>query len=138
MAKSKDPKYSVGYKKPPHHTQFKPGQSGNPKGRPKKDDTVADIIRRAIRTPVPIIKDGKRLKISILEAMVMQQLTKAASGDAKAAALIFNELKFHQPEGGDNLSALVQEFRSINSRHKAANSDQTSTRKSKEESGDDK
>ena len=28
-------KYEVGYGKPPVHTQFKPGQSGNPKGRPK-------------------------------------------------------------------------------------------------------
>ena len=31
---SKD-KYAVGYGKPPKHAQFKKGQSGNPKGRPK-------------------------------------------------------------------------------------------------------
>src|SRR5215213_6143909 len=28
--------YEVGYRKPPRHTQFKPGQSGNPKGRPRQ------------------------------------------------------------------------------------------------------
>ena len=26
----------VGYKHPPKHTRFKPGQSGNPRGRPKR------------------------------------------------------------------------------------------------------
>ena len=30
-----DSDYEVGYKKPPKSTQFQPGQSGNPKGRPK-------------------------------------------------------------------------------------------------------
>jgi len=27
--------YEVGYKKPPRHSQFKPGNRGNPKGRGK-------------------------------------------------------------------------------------------------------
>ena len=27
--------YEVGYGKPPKHTRFQPGQSGNPRGRPK-------------------------------------------------------------------------------------------------------
>ena len=37
--------YEVGHCKPPKHTQFKPGQSGNPKGRPKKDKQLADKIQ---------------------------------------------------------------------------------------------
>jgi hypothetical protein len=29
------PHYPVGYRKPPVHSRFKKGQSGNPRGRPK-------------------------------------------------------------------------------------------------------
>lgn len=37
----------VGYGRPPAHTRFKPGQSGNPKGRPsgKKAMTAADLMQ---------------------------------------------------------------------------------------------
>jgi len=38
MTKSKKP---IGYKVTPKHTRFKPGQSGNPKGRPKKKDQLS-------------------------------------------------------------------------------------------------
>ena len=36
--------YDVGYKKPPKNTQFKPGQSGNPKGRPKKPTNIHEAL----------------------------------------------------------------------------------------------
>ena len=37
--------YEVGYGRPPQHTQFRPGQSGNPAGRRKGVRNLAD--RRA-------------------------------------------------------------------------------------------
>src|SRR5205823_6157875 len=33
------PEYQVGYRKPPQHSRFKNGQSGNPKGRPKRSES---------------------------------------------------------------------------------------------------
>ena len=39
MVEENDQEYPVGYRKTPKHTQFKPGQSGNPKGRPRKSTT---------------------------------------------------------------------------------------------------
>jgi len=41
--------HDTGYKKPPKHTQFKKGQSGNPKGRPRKDDFGPGADRSASR-----------------------------------------------------------------------------------------
>lgn len=41
---NKDSKYKVGYGCPPKEHQFKPGQSGNPKGRPKKNNNFAEDV----------------------------------------------------------------------------------------------
>ena len=50
MAKSKPPKtpgqYDVGYGRPPAHSQFKPGQSGNPVGGKKGQPTVSEVLMR--------------------------------------------------------------------------------------------
>jgi hypothetical protein len=109
-------KYSVGYKKPPRDTQFKPGRSGNPKGRPKKIATLPSVFAKELRTRVPIIKNGKRQKVSMLEAIVKQHVNKAAGGDSKAAAFVFDQLREDMPGVGDRLSDLVQEFRAAYSR----------------------
>lgn len=121
--KKREREYSVGYKKPPRHSQFAPGCSGNPKGRPKKVATLADILTKELRARVPIITNGKQKKASMLEVIVKQHLKKAASGDSKAAALVFNQLRENAPGAGDKLSELVQEFRAVHARHVADDRD---------------
>jgi len=115
----------VGYKQPPRHSQFKPGQSGNPKGRPKKTSSLPDVFAKELRTQIPIIKNGKRKKVSMLEAIVKQHLNKAANGDAKAAALVLNHLKESKPDVGDKLSDLVKEFRVVHNYHASASRDRS-------------
>ena len=123
MAKKKRPNYSIGYKKPPSHTQFKPGQSGNLKGRPKKTDGLEDVLWKELRKRISVTKDGKRQTVSMIELIVKQCLNKAASGDTRAGALVFNLLRFHQNDDGDKLRALVQEFRTVHARHLASPED---------------
>lgn len=138
MAKNDEPTYPVGYRKPPRRTQFRPGQSGNRNGRPKKTKTLVDVLMKELLARVTITVHGKRKTVSMLEAMLKQHINKAASGDAKAVALILNLLRFHNYDEGDNLSAVVQQFRAIHESHMAADPDRTQATNDDEPSGEDK
>jgi Family of unknown function (DUF5681) len=76
--------YDVGYGKPPKNTQFKKGQSGNLKGRPKGTLNLATVLERTLREQVVINENGRRKVITKLEAAITQLVNKAASGDAHA------------------------------------------------------
>lgn len=84
--KSKPPKGApklakVGKGKPPEHSQYGKGISGNPKGRPKGSKNLSTIIMEAANTQVMATIDGQPRKISKVVAAAMQLATKAASGD---------------------------------------------------------
>jgi hypothetical protein len=84
---------SVGYKKPPRHRQFKPGRSGNPKGRPKGGKNFSTILDEELNVRVPVTENGKRKKISKQAAMIKQAVNKAISGDHKSTQMILNEAR---------------------------------------------
>lgn len=81
--------YPVGYRKPPMHTRFKKGESGNPKGRPKGSLNLATVLVRTLREQVVINEGGQRKTITKLEAAVKQLANKAASGDLGALRQLF-------------------------------------------------
>lgn len=74
----------VGRGHPPKHTQFRKGQSGNIKGRPKGSKNLSTYIMEAARDHVTATVGGKTRKISKLQATAMQLATKAAGGDQAA------------------------------------------------------
>ena len=69
--------YEVGYKKTLRHTRFKPGQSGNPKGRPKDSRSPDDIKRSIFNETVRVIVDGKERIVTAYEAAVLAVSEKA-------------------------------------------------------------
>ena len=88
MAKSDNTKsaegYAVGYGKPPAHSRFKPGASGNPNGRPKGSLNLITELQKTLRETVVINEGGKRKKISKLRAAMKQLTNKAATGNMPA------------------------------------------------------
>src|SRR6266516_1698725 len=69
---------------PPKHTQFRKGQSGNKKGRPKGSKNLSTYIMQAARDHVTATVGGRSRKISKIQATAMQLATKAAGGDQAA------------------------------------------------------
>ena len=82
----------VGYKNPPENTRFKPGQSGNAKGRPRGSTNVQTIVQRAARERVQVTVNGRKKSITKLEAMVTQLVNKGAAGDLKSTESILRLL----------------------------------------------
>jgi len=101
---SKDTK--VGYGRPPIHSQFKPGQSGNPKGRPKGTRSLASVVRAAMTERVTIVLNGKRKSVSKLDAAMMQAANQAAGGEHRAMRLVVDLMRGFEsaeaPRGLDN------------------------------------
>jgi hypothetical protein len=86
----------VGYGRPPKHSQFAKGRSGNPNGRPKGVRNFATVIEAELNTKIPINENGKRKSISKREAVAKQLVNKAASGDTRAIPLLLNESRAHE------------------------------------------
>ena len=64
----------VGYAKPPKHTRFTKGRSGNPKGRPTGSKNLATMMIEELTQTVAIVDNGKRTKIPKIRAAVRQAL----------------------------------------------------------------
>ena len=74
--------YAVGRGKPPVHSRFKKGQSGNPRGpRPKN---LPALLADALNEKVVATIDGERREITKREAVVTQLVNKSAAADLRA------------------------------------------------------
>jgi hypothetical protein len=79
--------YKVGYKKPPLHSQFKPGNRANPDGRRGKRErrTEAEIVNEIMTKPVSFREGGKSKRASRIELMIKSLGAAALKGDVGAA-----------------------------------------------------
>jgi len=79
-----NPGYAVGYGKPPMHTRFQSGRSGNPAGRPKGVRNLSTDVRRILKVPVKVNEGGRSRKVSTQEGTLMRLREKALKGDPRA------------------------------------------------------
>ncbi len=76
--------HDVGYKKPPRHRQFKKGQSGNAKGRPRGTRNFASDLRDELAEPVNVREGGSVSRVSSQRAALKKLRDKALKGDHRA------------------------------------------------------
>ncbi len=86
----------VGYGRPPKRTRFKAGQSGNPRGRPKKNRSIEAMVKRELDRMVDITEGGRELRISKREAIIKQFVNRALKGDAKPLQLMLAHFDKHK------------------------------------------
>jgi Family of unknown function (DUF5681) len=87
------PPYQVGYGRPPKSTQFKPGQSGNPRGRAAMSGNVWNEARLAFAEPMRMKQGRVTKKVPMAEAYVRKRVSDAIRGDWRAFNWILRQLE---------------------------------------------
>jgi hypothetical protein len=90
--------YKVGPSRPPLHTRFKKGQSGNPGGRRKKQ--LPALLADALNETVFVTIDGERRQMTKREAVVHQLVNKSTTADLRATKMMFDMMKDAEHKAG--------------------------------------
>jgi hypothetical protein len=90
MSRNNGRDYEVGYGKPPRNTQFKKGQSGNPRGRPSGSKNLATLVSVALNEPVIVVENGGRRKITKREAIIKQLVNRSTKADWRAIKILLD------------------------------------------------
>ncbi len=93
-----DHDYKVGPGKPPLHTRFRKGQSGNPGGRSQKN--LPALLVDALNEPVFVTIAGSRRKITKREAVIHQLVNKSADADLRATKMLIDMMKDVEQKAG--------------------------------------
>jgi Family of unknown function (DUF5681) len=83
-----EPGYNVGYGKPPQARQFRPGESGNPKGRPKGSKNTATLLRELLDRKIEMRTGDSIRKVTVREAILTRFADSALKGDRNSAAFL--------------------------------------------------
>ena len=101
-AKRRPPQdYAVGYRRPPVRSQFRKGQSGNPRGRPPgrtRDipfTPLDQVIRNAINGPLSMTVNGKKVTTTRLDGVLQRLIADALRGDHQATRILAQLIRDH-------------------------------------------
>ena len=85
--------YEVGYGKPPRHTRFGLGRSGNPRGRPGGSKNLSTLLSETLSEPVIVAENSGRRTISKRRAIITQLVNRSAKGDLRALKILLDTLR---------------------------------------------
>lgn len=113
MAKASKPTptgaYAVGRGKPPTHTRFKPGQSGNPGGRKKGSLNINTVLRSVLAKEVEVSENGRTERLALLEALILRQAQEGLRGSNKAIESLLDRFERMGGEVSDVSRELTEE-----------------------------
>jgi hypothetical protein len=112
--------YEVGYGRPPLHSRFRPGQSGNPAGRHKGVRNLGTDVRRTLKVLIKVKHGDQSRKISTQEGLLMVLREKALKGDSRALDRLLELAgRFNNEPAETELQALSADDSSILSAYAA-------------------
>ena len=79
----------IGYKRPPQHTRFKKGQSGNPSGKKKSKPTRSEPDKLDLSESITLSSQSKRVTMTMRKALYQKLLAMALGGNLRAIELLF-------------------------------------------------
>jgi hypothetical protein len=85
--------YQVGYGRPPRHSRYIPGRSGNPKGRPRGRQNLSTVLGKLARQTMIITEGGRPRRVPRYVALQLIQWAKALNGDHKAFMAIHQSMR---------------------------------------------
>jgi uncharacterized protein DUF5681 len=101
----------IGYKRPPRHSRFQPGRSGNQRGKQKGVRNLGSDVKRTLEVPVRLNEQGRARRVSTQEAALLRLREKALKGDPRSLdrllelAKIFNNSAAVESVGDEALAA---------------------------------
>lgn len=106
---SKKPPYDVGYGKPPVHTRFQKGQSGNPKGRKKGSKNLDTLVRQLLDERIPVNTPTGRRNVPRIEMLLRKLIELGAKGNPRAIEQVLRQYALAQATAAAQEPASVQE-----------------------------
>ena len=91
----------VGYKNPPKQSRFKPGQSGNPSGRPKKKLTPMEAFFAELDKPIVVKEGGKKRRMTREQALLMKTYSDAMAGDPSSRRIVYGIIERRSASTGE-------------------------------------
>jgi Family of unknown function (DUF5681) len=84
-----NPKNGIGYKNPPMHARFKPGQSGNPSGRAKGSQNLKTLFNKILKEQISLREGSAVRQVSKAEALMRGLVIGALKGDTRSIGTLF-------------------------------------------------
>jgi len=103
------PDYAVGYKRPPMHSRWQKGQSGNPRGPKKRVKSLHTIVREVMTEPVKIRTGGREQVMSRAQALVLKTVEAASKGNDRALDKLLRLFAAAMPDDGGGMAIAANE-----------------------------
>lgn len=87
--------YEIGYRRPPKNGQFKKGQSGNPKGRPKGSKNFITLLEQELDQKITVNENGRKKEITRMQAMVKRLVADSLQGNLRTTIAMVGLLQRH-------------------------------------------